>query len=155
MVSNERDRSLEARVPKHTPLDSRPTLIPVELSALLINERAEEQVVCLAEVGGARKVPIVIGLFEAFALDRILKDCRCERPLTHDLMISLVDQLDAVVSRIEIDDLQGDVYFAKVVLGRGETELRVDARPSDALALALKCGAPVFVEEHVLDAVPG
>jgi bifunctional DNase/RNase len=135
-------------------------MIPVDLASIVINERSDEQVITLREQGpdGARQFPIVIGMFEAFAIDRIVKERTCERPLTHDLMASLVRSLEASVARITIDDVKDDgeggaTYFAKVILRRGESdEVVVDARPSDAITLALKTGAPMFVAARVLDA---
>lgn len=128
-------------------------MVEVELSALVINERSDEQVVTLREASGPRRLPIVIGLFEAFAIDRLVKERAAERPLTHDLMAALVTALEARVVRVVIDGLEDETFFAKVVLQRdGGQERLVDARPSDAITLALKTGAPVFVEERVLEA---
>ena len=126
-------------------------MIQVELSAVVINERSDEQVITLREVDGGRTLPIVIGMFEAFAIDRLVKERTAERPLTHDLMEALVLALGARVTRVVIDDLKDETFFAKVVLQRGDDERSVDARPSDAITLALKTGCPVFVTEKVLD----
>lgn len=127
-------------------------MVQVELSRLIINERTDEQVIYLREVGGTREFPIVIGMFEAFAIDRIVKERPCERPLTHDLLASVVENLGAKVARTVIDDLRDDTYFAKVVLKHGKEEVAVDARPSDAVTLALKLGAPIYVAEKVMNA---
>lgn len=126
-------------------------MIQVELSAVVINERSDEQVITLREVEGGRTLPIVIGMFEAFAIDRLVKERTAERPLTHDLMEALVLALGARVARVVIDDLKDETFFAKVVLRLGDDERSVDARPSDAITLALKTGCPVFVAEKVLD----
>lgn len=126
-------------------------MIQVELSAVVINERSDEQVITLREVEGGRTLPIVIGMFEAFAIDRLVKERTAERPLTHDLMEALVLALGARVTRVVIDDLKDETFFAKVVLRLGDDERSVDARPSDAITLALKTGCPVFVAEKVLD----
>ena len=128
-------------------------MVRVELAAIVINERSDEQVIALREVGGERQFPIVIGMFEAFAIDRIVKGRTSERPLTHDLMAALVGKLGAEVVRVTIDDLREETYYAKVVVRRGaDDEVSVDARPSDAITLALKTQVPIFVAERVLDA---
>jgi bifunctional DNase/RNase len=126
-------------------------MIQVELSAVVINERSDEQVITLREVEGGRTLPIVIGMFEAFAIDRLVKERTAERPLTHDLMEALVLALGARVARVVIDDLKEETFYAKVVLRRGDDERSVDARPSDAITLALKTGCPIFVAPKVLD----
>ena len=126
-------------------------MIQVELSAVVINERSDEQVITLREVEGGRTLPIVIGMFEAFAIDRLVKERTAERPLTHDLMEALVLALGARVARVVIDDLKEETFYAKVVLRRGDDERSVYARPSDAITLALKTGCPIFVAPKVLD----
>lgn len=128
-------------------------MVRVELARLVINERADEQVIHLRELEGEREFPIVIGIFEAFAIDRILKDRLTERPLTHDLIGNVVAQLDARVARAVIDDLRETTYYAKLVLERGKEEIAVDARPSDAITVALKVDAPIFVSDRVMNSV--
>ncbi|MCO5165801.1 MAG: bifunctional nuclease family protein [Planctomycetes bacterium] len=132
-------------------------MIRVELSAIVINERSDEQVIALREVEGERQFPIVIGMFEAFAIDRIVKGRASERPLTHDLLANMVGALGGRVVRVAIDDLRDETYYAKVVVRRGdEEEVFVDARPSDAITLALKVSVPIFVAERVMNAAaPG
>jgi bifunctional DNase/RNase len=131
-------------------------MVRVELTRLIINEKTDEQVIFLHEAEGAREFPIVIGLFEAYAIDRIVKERPCERPLTHDLLVGVVEHLDAKVVRAVIDDLRDDTYYAKVVLKRAKEEIAVDARPSDAIIVALKADAPIYVAEKVMNAVaPG
>ena len=127
-------------------------MIRVELAAIVINERSDEQVIALREADGERQFPIVIGMFEAFAIDRIVKGRTSERPLTHDLMAALVAKLGGQVVRVTIDDLRDETYYAKVVVRRAYDEIGVDARPSDAITLALKAQVPIFVAERVMDA---
>ena len=127
-------------------------MIPVELSRIIINERSDEQVIYLREVDGPREFPIVIGLFESFAIDRIVKGNTAERPLTHDLLLGVLHQLDGELRHVVIDDLEDEVYYAKLVLERGKEQRRVDARPSDAVTLALKAEVPVYVAEKVMNA---
>lgn len=125
-------------------------MVRVELSRLLLDERSEDQLFCLREVDGQRELPVVTGPFEALAIDRILKEGRPERPLTHDLIGAVVAQLDADVAYALIDDLQGDTYYAKLVLRRGSREVAVDARPSDAVAVALLREVPIYVADRIM-----
>jgi bifunctional DNase/RNase len=131
-------------------------MVRVELSRIVINEKTDEQQIWLREADGTREFSIVIGLFEVFAIDRLVKERPSERPLTHDLLVSVVEQLEAKIVRSVIDDLRDDTYYAKVVLKRGKDEFAVDARPSDAITLALKADVPIYVAEKVMNAVsPG
>jgi bifunctional DNase/RNase len=129
-------------------------MVRVELARLIINERTDEQVIFLREADGSREFPIVIGMFEAFAIDRIVKERPSERPLTQDLLASMVELLDARVARTVIDDLRDDTYYAKVVLKReNKEEVAIDSRPSDAIIVALKASAPIYVAEKVMNGV--
>ncbi len=130
-------------------------MVRVELACVVIHERSDEQVILLREAEGGRELPIVIGTFEAFAIDGTVKERSFGRPLTHDLMLTLVRRLGGEVARIVIDDLREATYYAKVVVRTGKEELLVDARPSDAITLALKADAPIFVAERVLGATAG
>lgn len=132
-------------------------MVRVELARIVINEKTEdEQQITLREADGSREFSINIGLFEVSAIERIVKERPSERPLTHDLALALVESLEGKVVRAVIDDLRDDTYYAKVVIQRGKTEVAVDARPSDAITLALKVDAPIYVAEKVMKAVaPG
>ena len=103
---------------------------------------------------GGRVLPIFIGIPEALAIDRALKGVETERPMTHDLLVDVVEALEARVVRVTIDALlESSVYTATLVLGRGEDGgeklYYVDARPSDAVAVALRAGAPIYVAERL------
>ena len=130
-----------------------PTMIPVELSRIVINESNDEQVIFLKEKAGSRSFPIVIGIFEAAAIDRIIKERQTPRPLTHDLIGGVVRALGGRIVRIMIDEIRGDTYYAKIILMHDTEELAVDARPSDAITLALQASAPILVSEPVMNAV--
>lgn len=125
-------------------------MVPVELRRLLIDQRRDEHAVFLQEVGGTRGLPIVIGIFEATVLDRILKNRPAPRPLTHDLIGAVIAALNASLSRVEIDGFDGDCYFAKLCLTCDEQEHRIDCRPSDALALALQHNVPILLDPEFL-----
>lgn len=110
-----------------------------------------QRVVILREKDSDRYLPIWIGPAEAEAIAVRLQDVSVARPLTHDLLRNMIEQLGARVSHIIVNDLANDTFFARIVLEvRGET-LEVDSRPSDAIALAVRTDAPIFAEEAVLD----
>lgn len=124
----------------------------MELFQIRMDDRRGEQLIILKEKeGNGRLLPIVIGIFEAEAIRIKVKGMKIDRPLTHDLLRDALEQLGARVEKIVIDNLEKGTFFAKLVLRTvaGE-EVRVDARPSDAIALALRADAPIFVEEDVL-----
>ncbi len=101
---------------------------------------------------GDRKLPITIGPFEAQAIQLVLENTRPDRPMTHDLLKNVLDRLDAVLDRVVIDDFWNTIYYAKLYLKAGKEELEIDARPSDAIALAVRFDAPIFVADGILDA---
>ncbi len=100
---------------------------------------------------GKRRLPILIGPFEAQAISLPLDGMRPDRPMTHDLIKNIVDRLEGDVDRIVIDDLWNTIYYAKVYVRKGEEEMEIDARPSDAIALAVRFEAAIFVAEGILD----
>lgn len=95
-------------------------------------------------------LPIYIGVFEARAIGMELEGMNSPRPFTHDLLKTILDHFDGSILRVVINDLQESTYFARIVLLRGEQELEIDARPSDAVAMALRFKAPIFVTENVM-----
>ncbi len=128
-------------------------MVEVELTRIIINERSEQQVIVLKEKEGARAFPIVIGIFEAYAIDRGIKEIRTPRPLTHDLIVGIIRSLNVQLARIVVSDLRKGTFYAKLVLQRDGKTIEIDSRPSDAIAIAVLLGAPIFVEEHILEAV--
>lgn len=126
-------------------------LVRMELSRIFIREMTDMQIIELSEVGGDRTFPIVIGLPEAFAIERRLKGVEIERPQTHDLLASTIEHLGAKLKRVVINDLNGGTFFARLVLALDGQDLEVDCRPSDAIALAVAEDVPIDVAEHVLE----
>jgi bifunctional DNase/RNase len=100
---------------------------------------------------GERKLPIVIGPFEATAITLALEGQQPDRPMTHDLMRTMIERLDARIDRIVIDDLWGSTYYAKIYLSHDDEESEIDSRPSDAIALAIRFEAPIYVADGILD----
>ncbi|MHC4990951.1 MAG: bifunctional nuclease family protein, partial [Planctomycetota bacterium] len=107
----------------------------------------------LTEVEGDRTFPIVIGLPEAFAIERRLKGIEIPRPQTHDLLASVIRHLGGQLKRIIINDLRDGTFFAKLIIDVDGEEIEVDSRPSDAIALGVSESVPIFVAETVLEQV--
>jgi uncharacterized protein len=128
-------------------------LVHMELSRILIREITDAQFIELREVGGERTFPIVVGKPEAYAIDRRLKGIEPERPQTHELLASVIEELGGKLDRIHIDDLVDGTFFAKLFVQQGDAEHIIDSRPSDAIALGVAAQVPIFVEEYVLDEV--
>ncbi|MEZ5163338.1 MAG: bifunctional nuclease family protein [Fimbriimonadaceae bacterium] len=101
---------------------------------------------------GRRKLPIVIGAFEASAITMALEGLQADRPMTHDLLKNIIEKLDATVDRILIDDMFNDTYYAKIWIVDGEDTYPIDSRPSDAIAIALRFNAPILVSDGILEA---
>jgi bifunctional DNase/RNase len=129
------------------------SLVLMELSKLVISEVREEQVIVLKETEGARSFPIVIGLNEAAAIDRGVRKIKPSRPMTHDLIRNVLEGVNATLKSIVIHNIKNSTFFANLILQRNGTEIEIDARPSDAIALALQMKAPIFVDEAVLKEV--
>ncbi len=128
-------------------------MVPMELSRIIINETHDEQVIVLKETDGDRAFPIVIGMWEAVTIDRNIKGKKTPRPMTHDLMETVIHQLNANLERIVVTDLRDRTFFARLVLRHNGESIEVDSRPSDAIALAIQMQAPIYVEEEVLEEV--
>ena len=128
-------------------------MVEVELSRIIINERSEQQVIVLKEKSGQRAFPILIGIYEATAIDRGVKEYRTPRPLTHDLVCGILRGLDVRLERVVVSDLRNQTFYAKLILVRDGQVVEVDSRPSDGIAIAVQFGAPIFVEEKVFDEV--
>jgi hypothetical protein len=130
------------------------SLVPVKLDGLALDMTTNTPVVILSPEDDERVLPIWIGHAEAWAIAMELSGVKSDRPMTHDLLRKTIELLDAEVDRIEITGLQEQTFFAVVHLNyRGETR-RLDARPSDSIALALKTKCPMFVDDALFDAKP-
>lgn len=101
---------------------------------------------------GLRKLPILIGPFEAQAISLPLEGTRPDRPMTHDLIRAMLDRLAATLDRVVIDDLWNTTYYAKLYIRTDKEEIEIDARPSDAIALSVRFDAPIFVADGILEA---
>ncbi|HWE92414.1 MAG: bifunctional nuclease family protein [Phycisphaerales bacterium] len=124
--------------------------VQMELHKIIISEMQPEQIIVLKEVDGERKFPIVIGSGEAYAIDRRLKGIIHPRPLTHDLLANVIDNMGGSIDRIEINDLNDHTFYAKIHIRQDGQTIKVDSRPSDAIALGVATTVPIYVAEHVL-----
>jgi len=122
-----------------------------ELSRIIINEMSDQQVIVIKERHGERSFPIVIGIVEIFAIDRRLKGITPPRPMTHDLLASVIENLGAKIEKIVIDDLRHHTFYAKIHLSVNGRKIKVDSRPSDAIALGVATNTPIYVAEHVFE----
>jgi bifunctional DNase/RNase len=125
--------------------------IPMELSQILINEKADQQVIVLKELDGKRSFPIVIGMPEILAIDRRLKGIELPRPLTHDLLANTIVQLGGRIEKIVISDLKDHTFYAVIHVVQGGKTVQIDSRPSDAIGLAAGLDIPLFVEDRVFE----
>jgi len=125
--------------------------IPVELSRIIINESVDQQIIVLSERNGDRSFPIVIGMPEILALDRRLKGIELPRPMTHDLLANVIEQMGASVQKIVINDLRDHTFFARLHVERDGEVIEIDSRPSDAIALGAGLNVPIFVHQRVFE----
>ena len=123
----------------------------MELKRIIINEIHDQQVILLNEVDGERAFPIVIGLFEAMSIDRRIKGMQWPRPMTHDLLCTIIDHLGGDLQDIYINELREHTYFAKLRVKKDGEIIEVDCRPSDAIAVAVTAKVPIYVSEDVID----
>ena len=125
-------------------------VIRMELSRIFIREMTDMQIIELTEVDGERTFPIVIGLPEAFAIERRLKGIDIPRPQTHDLLSSVIGQLGGELKEIVVTDLVDGTFYARLVIEQDGESVEIDSRPSDAIALGVAENVPIFVDEEVL-----
>ncbi len=129
--------------------------VRMALSRILIRETDDTHIIELREVDGERVFPILIGFHEAAAIERRLMGQTPPRPLTHDLMDTMLHALGGEIERISIDDLSDHTFYARLHLKQGDQHHEIDCRPSDAVALAAAHDVPIDVAEAVLDEVLG
>lgn len=127
--------------------------VQMQLSRIIISEINEHQVIYLKEMEGERQFPILIGIFEATSIDRRVKSHQAPRPLTHDLLVTIVQELGGELDSVIISDLKDHTYFAKLRIRKDGEILEIDSRPSDAIAIAVTCSPPlpIYVNDDVLD----
>lgn len=126
-------------------------MIRVMVQGLTIDQASNSPILILKEAEGERNLPIWIGLLEATAIASELEKVDFSRPMTHDLMKNILGTLDFSLSKVEVTELKDNTFYALLHLLGPKGSVTVDSRPSDAIALALRCEAPIFVSESVLE----
>ena len=129
--------------------------VEMRVKGLMIDPVSNMPIIVLKDPAGETVLPIWVGIFEANAIAMQLEKIASPRPMTHDLLRTAIESLQARVQRIVITDLRENTFFALIHLDRAGEHLAIDARPSDAMALALRADAPIFVEETVLSKSSG
>ena len=127
--------------------------VEMQLARIIISEIHDQQIIYLREVDGKRQFPIVIGIFEATSIDRRVRGNQTPRPLTHDLIVNIIEQLGGEPDSVVINELREGTYYAELRVRRDGDLIVIDARPSDAIAVAVSCKPPlsIYVAEDVLD----
>jgi uncharacterized protein len=127
------------------------SLVPMSIKGLMLDPISNSPIVILKDGEERIFLPIWVGIFEANAIALQLENIATPRPMTHDLLRNLIDTVDGKVRRIIINELRDSTFYARIDMVVGEKQVEIDARPSDAIALALRTEAPIFVEQDVLD----
>jgi bifunctional DNase/RNase len=130
-------------------------LVRMTLARIVIVDSDDEKMsmIVLREVEGERAFPILIGIHEAYSIDRRTKHIVIQRPMTHDLISSILDGLDCELEQIVINELRDSTFYAKLILRRNGELVEIDSRPSDAIAVGAGTDTPIFVDESVLKQV--
>lgn len=127
-------------------------MVEMELSKIVIDENRHDQLIALKEKNGERVLPIVIGLSEASAIKMKISGFTPPRPLTHDLMLAVLNDLEATVEKVVIDRLEENTFHAKLFIKTSSGQVKsIDSRPSDSIALAVRAHAPIFVEDEIIN----
>ena len=124
--------------------------IEMNIKGLMIDHITNMPIIILRDQEGQRILPIWVGVFEANAIALQIENVQTPRPMTHDLLKNIIDDLSAQVERIVVTELKENTFYALIHLRRNGHSIEVDARPSDAIALALRTRSPIFVEEAVI-----
>ncbi|MEW6076028.1 MAG: bifunctional nuclease family protein [Candidatus Omnitrophota bacterium] len=129
-------------------------MIEVELNKIVIDEKRHDQLIVLKEKNGSRLLPIVIGINEASAIKLKISGFNPPRPMTHDLLFTTIENLQARIDKVIIDSLKDNTFHAKLIIKTLDGQSKViDARPSDSIALAVRAHAPIFVEDEIISKV--
>ena len=128
--------------------------VPMKLVRVIVSDLIDHQAIDLVEEDGDRKLTLLIGIYEALSIGRRARGQSTHRPLTHDLVIRVAESLGGELHDVIISDLKENTYYAKLRILRGEELIEIDARPSDAIAVAVTSDPhlPIFAEDAVLDA---
>ena len=123
----------------------------VNIASMAIDPTSNTPIIILKSVKGDQAVPIWIGLLEATSIASALRDIKFDRPMTHDLFKNFIDNLKMVVSKVEVCDLKDNTFYARIYFESEDKSFDMDARPSDAIAIALRFGAPIYVDDKIFE----
>jgi bifunctional DNase/RNase len=123
----------------------------VNIASMAIDPTSNTPIIILKSVKGDQAVPIWIGLLEATSIASALRDVKFDRPMTHDLFKNFMDNMEMVVSKVEVCDLKDNTFYARIYFVSEDKSFDMDARPSDAIAIALRFGAPIYVDDKIFD----
>ena len=126
-------------------------MVEVTIDSIRVSLMSQHRVVVLKELDSNRYLPIWIGPFEAEAITLQLQGVQVARPLTHDLLKGVIDKMGATISHVMVTELKNDTFYAHIVMDIDGKSIEIDSRPSDAIALAVRVKAPLFVAEAVMD----
>lgn len=126
-------------------------LIQMKVTGLTIDPFTSMPIIILKDMEEKSALPIWVGLIEASAIATELENIKLSRPMTHDLMKNMLDSLGVKIKKVTVSELHDNTFYAHVILDQGGKELDLDSRPSDAIALALRTNAPIFVDKQVID----
>jgi bifunctional DNase/RNase len=129
--------------------------IEMTIKGLMIDPITNMPIVILKDKAGDRVLPIWVGVFEANAIALQIENISTPRPMTHDLLKNILSEIEADVQRIVVSDLRDNTFYAMIYLDRDGETIAIDARPSDAIALALRTRSPIFVEDSVVESAKG
>lgn len=126
-------------------------MIEVNIDSIRVSLMSKDRIIVLKDTNEDRYLPIWIGPFEADAITAELQDIQQQRPLTHDLLRNVIEEMGGQIVHVLVNDLRNDVFYARILIDLNGERLEVDSRPSDAIAVAIRAKAPIFVSELVME----
>jgi uncharacterized protein len=129
--------------------------IEMTIKGLMVDPITNMPIIILRDADGQRVLPIWVGIFEANAIALQMENISTPRPMTHDLLRNVIEDLSGHITKVVVSDLRDNTFYALIYVDTGSDTVAIDARPSDAIALALRAQAPIFVEESVIDNAKG
>ena len=124
--------------------------IEVKIRALMMDPNSGTPIIILKDINSETMLPIWVGAYEANAIALEIEKIAPPRPMTHDLLCDILGELEVKCTQVSVTELRENTFFASITLSVGDRELEIDSRPSDAIALAVRCGAPIYAAEEVI-----
>jgi bifunctional DNase/RNase len=126
-------------------------MVEVKIDSIRVSLMSQHRVVILKDMNSERYLPIWIGPYEADAITIQLQEVAVARPLTHDLLKTVITEMGGSIKQVVVSDLRHDTFYASITVERNGKTVEIDSRPSDAIALAVRAGVPIYVDESVMD----